>query len=356
MANGLFDDKKKAEVEAGIDKMIAAGKSDEEIQSYIDQEKVKLAPAQAQQGAPVQDGIQDTDSSLAPGSSVSPEEAFSTAGAQVAPQTPIKDDAEIGGWENLKNNVQNVYQRILGFDDRLALAAVDTFETLLGKDAAESLYKAMPTYDSETGEWLDTPDEVREAAYRELAQTEAQNKQTVGLIDAWENKDAGQIISSAAGAGLNLLSTMVTSGLTAGAGLYTDMVADAIADANEAKADKLGISVQELYDRGENEFAVPAAVGTAGGLLERMGVKAVGNYISKAASKGATGVALAMVNNSGKEGLTEWLQFGLETYNHERAKGNKDAAGDGPRRAFHQRRGRDGPPGCSRCICRWYSW
>ena len=327
MANGLFDDKKKAEIEAGIDKMIAAGKSDEEIQSYIDQEKVKLAPAQAQQGAPVQDGIQDSDSNLAPGSSVSPEEAFSTAGAQVAPQTPIKDDAEIGGWENLKNNVQNVYQRILGFDDRLALAAADTFETLLGKDAAEKLYSAMPTYDSETGEWLDTPDEVREAAYRELAQTEAQNKQTVGLIDSWENGDAGQVISAAAGAGLNLLSTMVTSGLTAGAGIYTDMVADAIVDANNTKAERLGISTQELYERGENEFALPAAVGTAGGLLERMGIKGVSKYINKVAAKNVGGAVLAMANNSGREGLTEWLQFGLERYNNEKAKGNEDAAG-----------------------------
>ena len=158
---------------------------------------------------------------MAPGSSVSPEEAYTTAGAQVAPEVTLKDDEEIGGWENFTNNVKNVYQRILGFDDRLALAAADTFETLLGENAANKLYSALPTYDSETGEWLDSTDEVREAAYRELAQTEAQNKQTVGLIDAWENGDAAQVISAAGGAGLNLLSTMVTSCL-----LYTSDAAD----------------------------------------------------------------------------------------------------------------------------------
>ena len=343
MANGLFDDKKKAELEAGINKMIAAGNSDEEIQQYIDQEKVKQDPAQAQQGAPAQDGIQDTDSKSAPGSSVSPEEDKAYTEAGYEPEVPVSQDPEIGGWENFKNNVENVYTRILGFDDRLALAAADTFETLLGKENAAKMYKAMPTYDQETGKWLDSPEEVRKAAYRELAQTDAQQKQTVGLIDSWDKltkeegdtaKDVGNLVSAAAGSGLNMLSTLVTSGLTFGAGLYTDMMGDAIVDANKAKAEKLGISIEELYETGQNEFAVPAAVGVAGGLLEGIGVKAVGDYVGKVASKNVGGAILAMANNSGKEGLTEWLQFGLENYNNERAAGNKDAAGTALEKLF----------------------
>ena len=84
-------------------------------------------------------------------------------------------------------------------------------------------------------------------------------------------------------------------------------------------------------------FSVPAAVGVAGGLLERIGVKGANAYIGGVASnligKGSGYIANALAS-SGQEGITEWLQFGLETYNTERAKGNEEASGDALKNLF----------------------
>ena len=104
---------------------------------------------------------------------------------------------------------------------------------------------------------------------------------------------------------------MATSALTLGAGLFTDMIGDAIYDSNTEKAKAKGKSVQELYDDGEDEFLVPLTVGAIGGKFESMGIKGVGKFIN-GATKGFKKSAAIMLNNSGKEGLTEWLQFGLE--------------------------------------------
>ena len=288
---------------------------------------VKPAPAQAQTGAPVQDGVQDLDSNLAPGSS--------ELASNTETEKQLKNPKDIGAWENFVNNVKNVKTRILGFDDRLTLATVDTFEQLLGKEAAEKLNKALPTYDQDTGEWLDSSDEIRAAAYRELAETEAQQKQTIGLLDAWEEGSPTKILSAAAGAGLNMVSTLVTSVLTGGAGLYTDMVGDAIAESNQEKAKRLygddnPEAMKKLYDAGQSEFMTPALVGIAGGMLERLGAKGVGNYIKGAAGKvaGEAGKkAASLINNMGQEGMTEWLQTGLESYNRAHGQGKEDAAG-----------------------------
>ena len=332
----LLEQEKKA-LRRQIEQMIANGVSDDEIIAHRD---AKLADIEGKRMAvqqrnvpPVQqEGDPITESPSARGSSdlplTSETEYFKTPEAQMVGEE-LKDTKDIGAWENFNNNVQNVFNRIYGFDDRLALAAVDTFENLLGKEGAAAMYKALPTKDTETGQWLTTPDEVRAAAYREIAETNAANKQTIGLIDAWEEGSVPDIISAAAGAGLNMMSTLLTSGLTLGAGLYTDMVGDAVYDANKAKADELGISIEDLYDTGQSEFAVPAMVGTMGGMLEKLGAKGTGNYIGGVAKKlvGPFGKkAFNMAQNMGGEGMTEWLQTGLENYNREYGAQNEDAA------------------------------
>jgi len=290
---------------------------------------VKPAPAQAQTGAPVQDGIAGTDSNLAPGSLEQPS-------ADPETEKALKNPRDIGAWENFKNNVSNVITRVRGFDDRLSLVAVDTFEKLLGKEAADKLYAALPTYEQNTGQWLDSTDDVRAEAYRQLEALEGRNEQTIGLIDAWEEGDVSKILSAAGGAGLNMASTLITSGLTLGAGLYTDMMGDAIAEANKEKAIKLygdddEASIKRLYDENQAEFQTPAMIGIAGGLLESLGARGVGKYIRSGVGRlaGDAGVkAYMLAQNMGVEGTTEWLQTGLEAYNRGLAKGEEGAAAD----------------------------
>ena len=331
MANEL--EKEKEALRQELRQMIAQGVPQEDIVAHRD---AKLAEIEGKQLAAQQAGATAQPeeagvSSSAPGSSELPDEQFEGAFDEAGFEAdPIEADPELGAWKNFTNNVENVWNRILGFDDRLTLATVDVMEEVFGEETADKIWSVMPAYDVTSGEWLDSSEEVRANAYRELAQTEGRMKQTLALTDEFEQGDVAGLLSAAAGAGLNMMSTLVTSGLTGGAGLYTDMIGDAIYDANVEKAKANGVSVQQLYDDGNSEFMVPAAVGVAGGLLERLGALGVGKYIKGAAGKvaGESGKkAMAMLNNMGTEGVTEWLQTGLEVYNSERGKGKEDAAG-----------------------------
>ena len=113
------------------------------------------------------------------------------------------------------------------------------------------------------------------------------------------------------------------------------MIGDAIAESNKEKAKRLYGSddpeaMKKLYDDGQSEFATPAAVGVAGGLLERLGARGVGKYIKGAVGKvaGEAGKkAYTVLQNMGVEGTTEWLQTGLESYNRAHGQGKEDAPG-----------------------------
>ena len=330
MANDLTQEQKDA-INSTIKQMVYEGSSDEDINAYKEQalSEAKSSPAQDQIDAPAQE---DTGSASVPGS------LDSTQGFTKDPSEddkPVGEPGDISAWENFSSNVSNTFENMMGFDDRVALAAVDTFENLLGESGAAVLYDLLPTYDNETGEYLRTPDAVRAKAYENLAKSRKAQEvnHTKGIVESFKEGDIPNLIAASAGAATNVVGTLVTSGLTGGAGIYTDMVADAIYDANNAKAESEGKTVQELYDEGGSEFVAPAFAGTVGGLLERIGIKGIGKSINSVSKKGLR-TALTYANASGKEGLTEWLQGGVENYNELRAGRKGDAAGEAFRGMF----------------------
>ena len=327
----------KDQINAQITTLVQNGASEQEIMSYRD---TAVAEAEASATAGKQNPVQDvTDAPVqaAPGEQELPSEEPLLESPETGveePKTAVdkakKEDPGIGAWENFTNNVENTWTRILGFDDRATMAINDTLENLIGERATDIINTIIPTYDTETGEWYSGTDEVRAQAYKNMRASEAETKETFGIIDAAESKDPFKIISAAGGAGLNILSTLVTNAMTGGAGLYTDMVGDAIADANRTKAERIygddsEESLRKLYDSDQSEFMVPAAVGIGGGLLERAGIKGVSKYINSI-TPGVTKSMVAMLNNMGKEGGTEWLQTGLESFNNARAAGDDAAA------------------------------
>ena len=322
----------KDQINAEITNLVENGASEQEIMSYKDK-AVAEAEASATVGKqnPVQD-VTDAPVQAVPGEQELPSEEplLESPEAETELDVAKKNDPKIGAWDNFMNNVENTWTRILGFDDRVSLAINDTLENLIGEDATEALNTLIPTYDTETGEWYSGTDEVRARAYENMRASEAETKETFGIIDAVESGDPFNMISAAGGAGLNVLSTLVTNAMTAGAGLYTDMIGDAIADANKTKAERIygddsADSLRKLYDSDQSEFMIPATVGVAGGLLERAGVKGVSKYINSI-TPGVTKSMVAMLNNMGKEGGTEWLQTGLESFNNAKAAGDEDAA------------------------------
>jgi len=79
----------------------------------------------------------------------------------------------------------------------------------------------------------------------------------------------------------SIVISAVTGGATGGVGIATDMIGSSIYDFNKAKADKLGITVDELYDQNKDEVAIPATIGAAAASLRRIGLKGIGKAINK---------------------------------------------------------------------------
>ena len=110
MANGIEQEKEALRQE--LRQMMAQGLSQEEIIAHRDQKLAEIEGKQAaaQQAATAQQGDGIMDSNLAAGSGESPDfsdEYTEVGGAKIQQEQP----KEIGGWDNFKNNIENVYNR-----------------------------------------------------------------------------------------------------------------------------------------------------------------------------------------------------------------------------------------------------
>jgi len=240
---------------------------------------------------------------------------------EYVPQEPTQED--VGYLESLKNSITNVGVGLQQFIPNTQIALEGTLKTLLGKDLGTDAYWQLTKGD---------PELHRAESYQKLAELEPQFKQTRGLVESGQNFDVFGLAVATVDAGLSLVRTMVTSVPTAGLGLYSDMVGGSVASYNQEKAKQMGLSVRELYDRGENDFVVPATIGTIAAQMEKIGLKGVSNAINKKLVGSwlkKTAVFGVEVN---KEGLTELVQTGLDEANKSLAQGkgavqsSKDAA------------------------------
>ena len=206
MTNQAIDPKEALREE--LRQMIAQGASDEEVIQRKEQglaEIAKTPPAQDQTDAPAQ-GLGITDSASGDGSLEQGEpNAFTSQPEEL--NKPSDIDPQIGAWKNFTNNIENTWTRILGFDDRLNLASADIYEALLGKEGANAFMESVGAGWDDDGNKIKDNDELREIAYQGLAASEAAQKQTIGLQDAWETGDPALFVSAVAGTGLNVLST-----------------------------------------------------------------------------------------------------------------------------------------------------
>lgn len=215
-------------------------------------------------------------------------------------------------WDSIKNSGTNVWNSIQGAVPRLNVVSADVWEGILGKELADKFYDATNP---------ESLEESRNEAYAKLDELEKQVKPTRGLVEAGEKGDAAGLVAGAADAVAQLASTAAVSIPTFGAGLFTEMTGSSIVDYNTTKADRLGVSVEKLYESQQAELGVPLAVGIAGGALERVGFKGVTSAINRGIQrKGLKEIALVF-NSSNKEGLTEYFQTAMETGNKSIAAG-----------------------------------
>jgi len=231
----------------------------------------------------------------------------------IPPEETIKIKQELGFGEKMSNAGSNFVNKLERFVPNTALAVGQTLTTLLGEDLGSDAYRMVTAGGN--------ADIHRMEAFDKLAKLDAEYKYSKGLIQSVQDLDLGGVAAAVTDAVGSLVSSVVTSAPTAGLGLYSDMVGGGLYDYNSTKANRLGISTNELYESGQNEFFVPAIINGIGAKLESIGLKGIkegiiSNITSKAGQK-----AGLIFHNSNKEGFTEWTQSGLESYSNSLAQG-----------------------------------
>lgn len=220
--------------------------------------------------------------------------------------------------ESIKNTGSNIKTSLKGVVPRVNILTADVFEAVLGKENAQKVY-SDPFLSA--GEGPRDIDEVRNEAYKKLKGLSEEVKPTISLYNSIKTGDAAGILAGTIDAMGAIVSTGIPAIATGGAGLVTEVVGGTIVDFNETKAEELGVTVEELHKSGEYEVGVPMAIGTFASGMEMFGIKGVGKMINQKLKEGGTKIITNILVQSNKEGVTEWLQSGLETYNKELAKG-----------------------------------
>ena len=212
--------------------------------------------------------------------------------------------------ESLDNDLKKMEAQIKGTIPKLQLLTLSVYEDVFGEE------KAREFYVNEAG----TFDEVRRSSLAKLEELgKVGELPTIGIMDDIEG-EGGLAVASHVVAGLfNVISAVAPSLLTGigtlGATAVTDQMGGALHTFNKAKADHLGISLQQLYDNGLNEHELAYQVGGFAATLEAFGMKGTMNAMTKSLTKkGGYQIAASMFLESSKEGITEVIQLGMETY------------------------------------------
>ena len=153
-----------------------------------------------------------------------------------------------------------------------------------------------------------------------------QRRSTIPFIESIKEGKWGRGLASLAGAVINAVGSVAYFTGTGGSGYFFDFYAESWMEINEAKAARLGISVEELVQQGLDEVDVPLKVAGAKNFMEFIGMMPLSKVLGKM-FKGKGVTAMDVMWASGSEYLTEIGQCGADAYNTEFAKsGNKKAA------------------------------
>ena len=208
--------------------------------------------------------------------------------------------AKLTPWESSLRSLEQNVNRLATIDDRV-LSAVGL---VMANSDSELLQDAGQAMISVGKEQQERADDI--------------SGSTIGFTDLPDRED--KFTSSLAalfGAGLNV-GTSVAEAAVPGL-LAVDMVSQSIYDYNKAKADELGITMEELAETGGVETTSALMLGAAAFALERTGIKGIRNYINKMPMSAKQGL-IDILSTGGKEGVTELLQYYTETFNTSTAK------------------------------------
>ena len=229
---------------------------------------------------------------------------------------------ELSSFEKMSNSLGNMVDQIQQAIPGASIGVNSVVRKLFGNEAIDNFLanKDVPQFFKDFGTM--TAAESDEALQQFQLQ-EAEMKETGSITEGAKNFDLGELAAGVVNGITSIGSTAVTSALTGGTSLIPEMTGRAFVDYNRALAEKEGKSLDQYMqdsDGGENTWTA-IAVGVGGGLLERAGLKGAGKMMMNGLVKSGMNKTFSNILLSGnKEGLTEWVQTGLEALNVASAK------------------------------------
>jgi len=221
--------------------------------------------------------------------------------------------------EALQNSVQNVpYSLFNTFANQLPALAADYSRRVFGEDATDFLITGdVAEADVPIGT---ATDEFLKQKYREIDSVKKYLIKDTGegIVKGIKQGDASDFIAGIANANIQMVETVVPAMLTGGISLPFQIIAPMYTDYNTTKAENLygkddPNALDKLIDNDETEVTVPLTLGVVASGLEYIGFKGITKLMlgNQASSKFITNLLLT----SNKEGITEWLQSGVEGIN-----------------------------------------
>lgn len=217
--------------------------------------------------------------------------------------------------KSIKNSFTNLATSLKGVVPRLDLVSTAALEKTIGREAAKSFTDFLnynPLTGEQTGRDFAT---IQNEALDRLEELSNLTRPTEGVIDNIRNFNIGGLAAATVDAVTSLASTAIPSIASGGTLLATEMVGGSLYDYNNAKAKSKGITTKELYEKGEADFNTPAFLGSVAFALEKVGLKGVANGIKRNIAGNGYKKALLLANETNKEGLTEFIQVGIDTAN-----------------------------------------
>ena len=241
-------------------------------------------------------------------------------GEEIPMYLPELAKEDRGGWETYNPR----YQEIMG-DSNMRLNPIAAPDRGAMRERYKELYTEGEFKGLELGAATNS---FMGDKFDEIEQNNLEMGDTgSGIVGGFKEGDYGDVILGAVNGLVSVVSTMVPAVLTRGVSLIPQVVAPMYTDYNRAKAEAIygeddPEAMDKLIQNDETELAIPTALGLVAVALEKVGIRGIGRHI---AAKSFTGRGAAqLVMTGGKEGLTEWLQGGVEQVNTGIAKGDDE--------------------------------
>lgn len=218
--------------------------------------------------------------------------------------------------KSVKNSFSNLATSLKGVVPRLDLVSTSALEKTIGKDNAKSFTDFL-NYNPFTGDQYGRDfTTIQNEALDRLDELSTQTLPTQGVLENVRNFNVPGLAAATVDAFTSLAATAIPSVASGGTLLASEMIGGSLYDYNDAKAKAKGVDIKDLYEKGEADFAVPAFLGSVAFGLEKIGLKGIEKGIKGKLVGNGYKKAMLLANDANKEGLTEWVQVGIDTANN----------------------------------------